>query len=133
VLTRAEKIHSSDTQLFFSFPGLEHLSTFFESPFGFMNLERHQVGLLCTRCQLIAKASTDTGKHNIQTQVINIRAPSEIRTSNPSNQAASYGAATFFGIYEFNKLKQQKCHSRLKFTIPCNLHFGLMLSGTVVK
>jgi hypothetical protein len=34
-------------------------------PFGFLNLVRHVVGLLWTSDQLVAKASTDTGQHNI--------------------------------------------------------------------
>jgi hypothetical protein len=35
------------------------------SVFGFLNLDRLLVGLLRTTDQIVAKASTDTGQHNI--------------------------------------------------------------------
>jgi hypothetical protein len=53
--------------------------------------------------QLVAKASTDTGQHNLQTQETNVHAPTGIRTRDPSNQAAKTyaldGAATGIGQY----------------------------------
>jgi hypothetical protein len=44
---------------------LEHLSTFLAALFGVLNLIKHTAGLVWTSDQLVAKASTDTGKHNI--------------------------------------------------------------------
>jgi hypothetical protein len=38
--------------------------------------------------QPVVEASTNTGRHNIQTQDTNIRAPTGIRTRDSSNQAA---------------------------------------------
>jgi hypothetical protein len=39
--------------------------------------------------QPVAEISTYTGQHNLYTQQANIRAPSGIRTSDPSNQVAA--------------------------------------------
>jgi hypothetical protein len=47
--------------------------------------------------QPVAETSTYTGQHNIYTQVKNIHAPSEIRTRDPSNQAAEDRTATGIG------------------------------------
>jgi hypothetical protein len=49
----------------------------------------HTVGLLWTSDQPVAKASTYTGQHNIETQETNIHALTGIRTRDPSNQAAA--------------------------------------------
>jgi hypothetical protein len=56
---------------------------------GFVILLRHTAGLLWTSGQPVAKASTYTRQHNIQTQETNIHALSGIRTHDPSNQAAA--------------------------------------------
>jgi hypothetical protein len=50
---------------------------------------RHTVGLLWTSDQPVSEASTYTGQHSIETQETNIHALSEIRTRDPSNQAAA--------------------------------------------
>jgi hypothetical protein len=47
------------------------------------------VGLLWTSDQPVAETSTYTGQHNIETQQINIHAPSGIRKRDPSKQAAA--------------------------------------------
>jgi hypothetical protein len=39
--------------------------------------------------QSVAEASTYTGQHNIETQETNIHSLSDIRTRDPSNQAAA--------------------------------------------
>jgi hypothetical protein len=49
--------------------------------FGFLNLIVHGTGLLWTRDQFVAKASTDTGQHNIHNL-------SGFRTNESTNQAA---------------------------------------------
>jgi hypothetical protein len=63
---------------------LESLSTFPDTLFGVLNPSRHGVGLLWTRDQFVAKASTDTRQQN---KTI-IHVPSIIRTRDPSNQVA---------------------------------------------
>jgi hypothetical protein len=63
-------------------------STSSDALFGFLNVIRHGVGLLWTRDQLVEKASTDTGQHNIQTQERKIHAPRGIRTLDLNNKAA---------------------------------------------
>jgi hypothetical protein len=53
------------------------------------------VGFIWTK-KLVAKASTDTGQHNMHINTkANIRTPSRIRTRDPSNQAAK--------TYDFNR------------------------------
>jgi hypothetical protein len=52
-------------------------------------LFRRSVGLLWKSDQPVAKNSTYTGQHNIQTQETNIHDPSGIRTNDPSKQAAN--------------------------------------------
>jgi hypothetical protein len=56
---------------------------------GFLITHIYTVGLLWTSDQPVAEASTYTAQHNVQTQQTNIHAPSEIRTRDPSNQAAA--------------------------------------------
>jgi hypothetical protein len=50
---------------------------------------RHTAGLFWTSDQPVAKTSTYTGQHNIQTQETNIHVPSGIRTLDPSNRPAA--------------------------------------------